>query len=130
MKATYQKVGVAIVAGIVLLIAVAMLYAVEFDRAGIVGALIGAFVGLLNLAVGYVLAERALKRGMNAAFAVLLGGFLARLVLLVALVFLFHKTEGINEIAFALTFIIFFFLYVGVEIVLVSRGVRSQGSHA
>ncbi len=117
-------------AGIVLLILVTMLYVVEFDRAGIVGALIGALAGLLNLAVSYVLAERALKRSMSAAFAVLLGGFFARLLLLVALVFLFHKTEGVNEIAFALTFIIFFFLYVGVEIVLVSRGVRSQGSHA
>lgn len=130
MKATYQNVGIALVAGFMLLISVAMLYVVEFDHAGIVGALIGALVGLLNLAVSYVLAERALKRGMNAAFAVLLGGFFARLLLLAALVFLFHKTEGVNEIAFALTFMVFFFLYVGAEIVLVSRAVRSPGSHA
>jgi hypothetical protein len=130
VKAAYQKVGLAIMVGIVLLIAVAMLYVVDFNRAGIAGALIGALVGLLNLAVGYVLAERGLKRSMNAVFAILLGGFFARLLILVALVFLFHKTEAVNEVAFALVFMIFFFLYVGAEIVLVNRAARSPGSHA
>lgn len=130
MKATYQTVGVGSVAGFVLLILVAMLYVVEFDGAGIVGAVIGAVVGLLNLAVGYVLADRALKRGMNSALTMLMGGFLARLVILVALVFIFHKTEAVNEVAFALSFMVFFFLYVGVEIMLVSRSMRRRGSHA
>ncbi len=117
-------------AGIVLLILAATLYVVDFDRAGIAGAVIGALVGLLNLAVCYVLAERGLKRSMNAVFAILLGGFFARLLILVALVFLFHKTEAVSEVAFALVFMIFFFLYVGAEIVLVNRAARSPGSHA
>jgi len=119
-------VGMALVAGMVLLIVVVWMLLVEFDRAGKNGSLIGVGVGLLNLGVGYLVTRRSLRRGMKSAMATLLGGFFIRLLLVVSLVLAFHRTEAISEIAFALVFMAFFFAYVLVEIVLVERSLSRR----
>ena len=114
-------VGLALVAGMVLLLAAVSVVFIEFDAAGRNGAAIGAGLGLLNLAVGYLLTKRSLRHGMKSAMATLLGGFLFRLLLVVALVLAFHKADAISEVAFALSFLVFFFAYIGLEILLVDR---------
>jgi len=118
-------VGLALVAGMVLLLAAASVLLIDFDAAGRNGALAGAGLGVLNLALGYWLTRRSLKRGMKSAMATLLGGFLVRLVLVVALAFAFHSIEGISEVAFALVFMVFFFAYVAVEVLLVERTLQT-----
>ncbi|MHC4135990.1 MAG: hypothetical protein ACYS0K_13505 [Planctomycetota bacterium] len=119
------SVGLALVAGMVLLLAAASVLLIDFDRAGRNGALAGAGLGVLNLGLGYWLTRRSLRRGMKSAMATLLGGFLVRLVLVVALAFAFHSVEGISEVAFALVFMVFFFVYVAIEVLLVERTLQT-----
>ena len=119
------SVGLALVAGMVLLLAAASVLLIDFDQAGRNGALAGAGLGVLNLGLGYWLTRRSLQRGMKSAMATLLGCFLVRLVLVVALAFAFHAIEGISEVAFALVFMVFFFAYVALEVVLVESTLQT-----
>jgi len=113
--------GLLMVGGFIGLIVVAALAFVEPDGDGARGALVGAGLGLLNLAVGYVVTQRSLRHGMKSAMATLAGGFLARLFVVVGLMLLFRRTGAIDPAAFALTFLAFFFAYLGVEMILVDR---------
>ena len=58
---------------------------------------------------------------MKSAMATLAGGFIARLFVVVGLMLLFRRTGGVDPAAFALTFLVFFFAYLGVEMILVER---------
>jgi hypothetical protein len=118
------------VAGMVLLLAAAFVHFVRLDRPGLVGAGIGAGLGLLNLGAGYLVTSRALRRGMNSAMLTLLGGFFARLVLLVVGTLWFQSVAWADAVAFALAFMVFFFVYVGLEIALVERALRGKGKPA
>ena len=111
--------------GLLVLAAVAF---VEPDGDGARGAAIGAGLGLANLAVGYVITRRSLQHGMKSAMATLAGGFLARLFAVVSLILLFRRTGSVDPAAFALTFLVFFFAYLGVEMILVERSLTAPGS--
>ena len=113
--------GLLMVGGFIVLLVGATVAVVEPDQQGVRGAAVGAGLGLVNLVVGYLVMRRALRRGMKSAMATLAGGFLARLVVVVALMLVFRRTETIDEAAFALTFLVFFFVYLGVELLLVER---------
>ncbi|MGH8999881.1 MAG: hypothetical protein ACRDY7_10890 [Acidimicrobiia bacterium] len=113
--------GLVMVGGFVALLMAASLAVIKWDRDGVRGSLIGAGLGLLNLAVGYLVTLRALRRGMRSAMTMLAGGFIARLVLVVGLMLLFRQTESVDPTAFALTFLVFFFVYLFVEVLLVER---------
>lgn len=112
------------------LLVVAGLAFVEPDGDGARGALIGAGLGLLNLAVGYAVTRRSLRHGMKSAMATLAGGFIARLFVVVALMLLFRRTGSVDPAAFALTFLVFFFAYLGVEMVLVERSLTRPADGA
>ena len=103
------------------LLTVAALAFVEFDGNGARGAAIGAGLGLLNLGVGYLVTKRSLRHGMKSAMATLAGGFLARLFVVAGLMLLFRRTDSVDPAAFALIFLVFFFAYLGVEMILVER---------
>ena len=103
------------------LLVVATLAFIEFDGDGARGAAVGAVLGLLNLGVGYLVTKRSLRVGMKSAMATLAGGFLARLFVVASLMLLFRRTESIDPAAFALTFMVFFFAYLGLEMILVER---------
>ena len=103
-----------------LLMAVA-LSVIDWDSAGLTGASIGAGLGVLNLVVGYAVTQRALRHGMRSATATLAGGFIARLFVVVSLMLVFRGTDAIDPTAFALVFLVFFFVYLGVEVLLVER---------
>ena len=103
------------------LLVVAALAFIDFDGDGARGAAIGAVLGLVNLGVGYLVTKRSLRVGMKSAMATLAGGFLARLFVVASLMLLFRRTESIDPAAFALTFMVFFFAYLGLEMVLVER---------
>jgi predicted Na+-dependent transporter len=113
--------GLVMVGGFIAILLVAALVFVKPDQGGARGAAIGAGLGLVNLGVGYLLTRRALRQGMKSAMATLAGGFIARLFVVVSLMILFRRTDSIDPAAFALTFLVFFFVYLGLEMVLVER---------
>ncbi len=118
-RATSQ--GLLMVGGFMGLLVLAAAAVVEPNADGARGAAIGAGLGLVNLAVGYLVTRRSLRSGMKSAMATLAGGFLARLFVVVALMLFFRRTDSIDPAAFALTFLVFFFAYLGVEMILVDR---------
>lgn len=103
-----------------LLVVVALVF-IEPDGDGARGAAIGAGLGLLNLGVGYFVTKRSLRHGMKSAMTTLAGGFIARLFVVAGLMLLFRRTGSVDPAAFALTFMVFFFAYLGLEMVLVER---------
>jgi hypothetical protein len=109
------------VGGFIALLVLAALAFVEPNGDGARGALIGAVLGLVNLGVGYAVTRRSLRHGMKSAMATLAGGFIARLFVVVAMMLLFRRTDSVDPAAFALTFLVFFFAYLGVEMILVDR---------
>jgi hypothetical protein len=100
---------------------VVLLASVSLDDDGRRGILIGAGLGLLNLAVGYPVMRWALRRGMKTALTALSSGFIARLVLVAGLIVYFQRTGEADPTAFAITFLVFFFVYLGLELLLVER---------
>ena len=113
--------GLLMVGGFMGILIVAAAAVVEPNADGARGAAIGAGLGLVNLAVGYLVTRRSLRYGMKSAMATLAGGFIARLFVVVALMLLFRRTDSVDPAAFALTFLVFFFAYLGVEMILVDR---------
>jgi len=122
--------GLAAVGGFIVLLVAASAAFIRLDGKGLRGAAIGAGLGLLNLVLGYVVTRRALKQGMKSALRTLLSGFFLRLVTVAVLVIVFQRTPSIDAVAFALTFMIFFFVYLGVEVLLVERSLNGTGRAA
>ena len=118
--------GLLMVAGLVAMLMVAAASVIDWDSDGVTGAMIGVALGVANLAVGYALTQRALRRGMRSATALLAGGFIVRLFLVVGLMLLFRGTDAVDPTAFALTFLVFFFVYLGVEVLLVERSANRR----
>ena len=113
--------GLLMVGGFIALLMLAALAFVTPDGDGARGAAIGAALGLVNLGLGYAVTRRSLRYGMKSAMATLAGGFIARLFVVVFLMLVFRRTGSVDPAAFALTFLVFFFLYLGVELLLVER---------
>jgi zinc transporter ZupT len=105
---------------IVLLVVVAATF-VDMDRQGVRGTAVGAGLGIVNLVVGYIVTRRTLRRGMKSAMAMVAGGFIARLAVLASLMVVFQRTGAADPAAFALTFLVFFFVFLAVEVLLVER---------
>jgi hypothetical protein len=117
-------------AAMVLLVAVSCIAFVEFDSDGWYGAAVGAALGLLNLGVGYVVTQHSLRKGMKSAMTTLLSGLTVRVFILAGLTIAFHYIDAIDAVAFALIFMLFFFIYVAFEIYLVERQLQSAGGTA
>ena len=113
--------GLMMVGGFIGLLVVVAIAFVKPDGEGALGALIGAGLGLLNLALGYIVTRRSLQHGMKSAMTTLAGGFIARLLVVVGLMLAFRRTGSVDPAAFAITFLIFFFVYLGLEMVMVER---------
>jgi hypothetical protein len=113
--------GLLMVGGFIGLLMIAAVAFVKPTADGARGALIGAALGLVNLGLGYLVTARSLRHGMKSAMATLAGGFLARLFAVAGLILLFRRTGSVDPAAFALTFLVFFFLYLGLEMILVER---------
>lgn len=123
MTRTGQQ-GLVMVGAFVALLMVVAVAFVDLDRDGIRGALIGAGLGLLNLVVGYLVTRRTLRHGMKSAMATVAGGFIARLFVVVVLMVFFQRTGAADPAAFALTFLVFFFVYLAAEVLLVERSLE------
>ena len=94
------------------------------DSARLAGAGIGATCGLLNMAIGLPLTMRAMRSGTTALLNVIVGGFIANLVAVVALTIVFHRMQSVNPIAFALTYVTFFFIFDGLKVFMVEKNLR------
>jgi hypothetical protein len=109
-------------AGALAVVLVVVLFAsVELDREGLRGVLMGAGLGLFNLWVGSLVMRRALRQGMKQALMTVAGGMIVRLLVVAGLMILFQRTGMADPAAFALTFLVFFFVYLGLEVLLVER---------
>lgn len=91
------------------------------DGPSLAGLGIGAGLGFVNLAGGGLLLFWALRRRPKSALTVSLGGFFVRLGLLLGLTYYFWNVESVDAVTFAISFVIFFFLFLVVEIGIVSR---------
>ena len=113
--------GLILAGAFVVVLVVVLITSVEPDSEGVRGALIGTALGLLNLGVGYLVMRRALRQGMKQALTAVAAGMIARLLLVAGLMILFRRTGAADPAAFALTFLVFFFVYLGVEVLLVEQ---------
>jgi len=94
------------------------------NSARLVGAGIGAAFGLLNLGIGIPLTLRAMQNGTKAILHVIVGGFLINLTAVVVLTIVFHGMDSVSQIAFALTYVTFFFIFDGLKVFLVEKSLR------
>jgi hypothetical protein len=113
--------GLILACAVVVVLVVVLIASVELDKEGVRGTLVGAGLGLLNLGVGYLFMRRALRQGMKQALMTVAGGMIARLLVVAGLMILFQRTGAADPAAFALTFLVFFFVYLGLEVFLVER---------
>lgn len=113
--------GLVMIGAFVALLLVTAAAFVNFDGHGLLGTAIGAGLGIVNLALGLLATRRALRLKMNSAVATVAGGFILRLLAVVVLMVVFQRTEAVDPAAFALTFLVFFFVYLGVELLMVER---------
>jgi len=118
--------GLAMLAGFIILLAVASVLFVEFDRDGLVGAGISTALGLINLVIGSWVTMRSLKRNMKSAMRTLMVGFFVRLIAVATLVVVFQRTDAVDAVAFALAFMLFFFFYLGLEVYLVEKSLNGS----
>jgi hypothetical protein len=119
---TQTATPVLIMAGALVVILIIVLFAsVELDSDAVLGVVIGAVVGLVNLAVGFLVLRWALRRDMKTALRVVVGGLLARVIVVAGLMILFQRTGSADPAAFALTFLVFFLVFLGLEGILVGR---------
>jgi hypothetical protein len=63
---------------------------------------------------------------MKSAMTMIAAGFAARLFVLAGLMVLFQRTGVADPAAFALTFLVFFFVYLDVEVLLVERSIDGK----
>jgi hypothetical protein len=122
--------GLAAVGGFIVLLVAASAAFIDLDAQGLRGTAIGAGLGILNFAVGYLVTRRALRQGMKSALRTLLAGFLVRLVAVAGVMVVLHRTKAADPAAFGLTFMVFFFAYLGVEVLLVERSLNGTGRAA
>ena len=118
--------GLVLVGGFIALLVVTSVAVIKLDREGVRGTVIGAGLGLVNLAVGSLVMRRVLRREMKSAVRMIVAGFAARLLVVAGLVVLFQRTGAADPAAFALTFLVFFFVYLGVEVLLVERSIDGK----
>lgn len=113
--------GLVMIGAFVALLLAAAAAFVKFDGHGLRGTAVGAGLGVLNLALGLLATRRALRLKMSSAVGTVAGGFILRLFAVVVLMVVFQRTEAVDPAAFALTFLVFFFVYLGVELLMVER---------
>jgi hypothetical protein len=79
----------------------------------------------LNLFVGLRFTASAMRKGgSKAVMSVITFGFLARFFALAILIVVFHVVAAVNTVAFALTFLMFFMVFLGLEVRLVENSLR------
>jgi hypothetical protein len=118
--------GLLLPAGLIALLGFAFWNLVPLDRPALVGAGIGAALGVVNIILGSYATRAALRKGPAAALRTMLGGFFLRLLALVALVLWFQSDSWANPVAFALSFFAFFFVFLAVEVRMVSAPLQGD----
>jgi threonine/homoserine/homoserine lactone efflux protein len=112
----------------VVVLVVVLVASVDLDKEGVRGTVIGAGLGIVNLAAGYLVMRRAIRQSMKTALMTVAGGMIARLFVVAGLMVLFRRTGTVDPAAFAITFLVLFFVYLGLEVLLVERSLDSGRS--
>jgi hypothetical protein len=106
----------------------AVLIGRELSGPSMNGLLIGAGLGGLNLLVEAFALLWALAKRPTATLKLSLGGFFFRLVLVSVLIVVFHGVESVDAVTFGLTYVASFFLFLGLQIWIISRVLARSGS--
>lgn len=117
--------GIAALAGLALVATLFYLSRAGLDARRLRGVFAGLGLGLVNAGVGSLLAARAMRGGLGGALTFMLGGFFGRLIALVVLMLWFRSSGWADHAAFALTFLLCFFLFLGFEVRFVARATHS-----
>ena len=125
-----STIGILILAGVLVLLGFTFLRAVQLDRAAYLGMACGAVLGGINILLGYKVTGRALEQDTVAALRTILTGFFVRMLTLVGLILYFHTQAWINETAFALSFLVFFCIFLALEVRMVQRSLNGPGRPA
>ena len=91
------------------------------DDATLTGALVGVGLGGLSLLIESVSLTWSLRQKPSWTLGISLGGFFVRLVLVVVLTLVFDGIESVSAVTFALTYVVSFLAFVGVQVWAVSR---------
>lgn len=89
--------------------------------ATLTGALVGVGLGGLSLFVESISLTWALRQKPSWTLGISLGGFFTRLVLVVVLTLVFDGIESVSAVTFALTYVVSFLAFVGIQVWAVSR---------
>ena len=114
-------------AGMVVLILLALigtgvvLIGQKGSDATLTGALVGVGLGGLSLFVESLSLTWALRQKPTWTLGISLGGFFVRLVLVVVLTLVFDGIESVSAVTFALTYVVSFLAFVGIQVWAVSR---------
>lgn len=120
--------GLLLTGGVLALAAAVSVVFLTFNGAGARGIAVGIALGIVNLVAGLLLTRRSLHRDMMQVTGTVLGGFAARLAVVVGLFFIFKQTSTIDAPAFALSFVAFFFVYLVAEIIMVEQSLSSRSA--
>jgi hypothetical protein len=80
------------------------------------GVLFGGALSLVNAVIGFLLLQWGLRRSSRALLGVVLGGFLGRLFVVVAALFLLVHLTAVDPYALGLAVVGFYFLFLVVEV--------------
>ena len=114
-------------AGMVVLILLALvgtglvLIGQKGSDATLTGALVGVGLGGLSLLLESLSLAWSLRQKPSWTLGISLGGFFLRLVLVVVLTLVFDGIEAVNAVTFALTYVVSFLAFVGIQVWAVSR---------
>jgi hypothetical protein len=119
---TARKAAVGIVILLLLtLLGVGVVLIMQGDQPAVTGALVGVGLGGFGLCIESFGLSWAMKKKLSWTLGVSLGGFLLRLVLVVALTLVFDGVESVSAVTFALTYVASFLAFVGIQVWVVSR---------
>lgn len=121
MKADRSILGTIALAAGALLLAGFYVSRRGLDPASVRGLLVGLGLGIVNVVVGGYMTSRALRKSVAGAVRLMLVGFFVRMVVLAGLVLWFQRGDWADASAFALSFLVFFFLFLVFEMRIVQR---------
>jgi hypothetical protein len=125
VKADRSILGTMLLAAGALLLAGLYVSRRGLDPAATRGLLVGLGLGIVNVVAGGWATARALRRSVAGAVRLMLVGFFVRMVALGGLVLWFQRGDWADATAFALSFLVFFLLFLVFEMRLVMRSTPS-----
>jgi hypothetical protein len=117
---------------LVLLVGVLSVYPLHRmgDHEVTVGFITGAFISLVNVAVGYLLIEIGFDKPNITFLKLILGGMVARLLLTPALVVVLIRVFDFHLLSLTASLFFFYFLFLVLEILFLNKKLSAKKIHS